>query len=246
MIKVNKTLCILISIVIGAWALGLGLGQLLSQQYAQIQAVFGTAALPAITFAGDPNTGIYRPAADQIGLSAGGVQRLNINAVGIDGALPFSAPAAVVGAPSYSFTGDPNTGIYSPAADQIALATVGVQRANVHAAGVDATVAFRGPNGAIGAPTFSFTGDPDTGMYSAGGGIIGFSSNGALQVDIDANRIYLQAPLAIQFVGVAFAALGAPANGTLIYCSDCTIASPCAAAGTGSIAKRLNGVWVCN
>jgi hypothetical protein len=36
------------------------------------------------------------------------------------------------------------------------------------------------------------------------------------------------------------------ANGQMIYCSDCTIANPCAAAGTGALAKRLNGVNVCN
>lgn len=40
--------------------------------------------------------------------------------------------------------------------------------------------------------------------------------------------------------------LGAAVDGSMIYCSDCTIASPCAAGGTGAIAKRLNGVWVCN
>jgi hypothetical protein len=43
-----------------------------------------------------------------------------------------------------------------------------------------------------------------------------------------------------------FADLGAATNGSMIYCSNCTIASPCAGGGTGSIAKRLNGVWVCN
>ncbi len=43
-----------------------------------------------------------------------------------------------------------------------------------------------------------------------------------------------------------FANLGTPSNGVIAYCSDCTIANPCAGAGTGAIAKRLNGVWVCN
>lgn len=42
------------------------------------------------------------------------------------------------------------------------------------------------------------------------------------------------------------AALGTPTNGTMVYCSDCTIANPCAGSGTGALAKRLNGVWVCN
>jgi hypothetical protein len=46
--------------------------------------------------------------------------------------------------------------------------------------------------------------------------------------------------------GMAFASLGTPANGTIVYCNNCTIANPCAGAGTGALAKRLNGVWVCN
>ncbi len=48
------------------------------------------------------------------------------------------------------------------------------------------------------------------------------------------------------WTGLAFGALPASANGTVIYCTDCTIASPCAGAGNGAIAKRLNGIWVCN
>lgn len=44
-----------------------------------------------------------------------------------------------------------------------------------------------------------------------------------------------------------FANLGAgEANGSIVYCSDCTIANPCAGAGTGAVAKRINGAWVCN
>lgn len=50
----------------------------------------------------------------------------------------------------------------------------------------------------------------------------------------------------IDFTGSTFAALGVPANGRIIYCTDCTVANPCAGAGTGAFAKRLNGAWVCN
>jgi len=45
---------------------------------------------------------------------------------------------------------------------------------------------------------------------------------------------------------VLFTNLGTPANGTFCYCSDCTIASPCASGGTGALAKRLNATWICN
>lgn len=49
------------------------------------------------------------------------------------------------------------------------------------------------------------------------------------------------------FFGVTFDNLNHLAiNGVMVYCVDCTIASPCADRGTGAIAKRLNGVWVCN
>ena len=50
----------------------------------------------------------------------------------------------------------------------------------------------------------------------------------------------------IIFKGIAQAALAAEADGTIIYCTDCTVASPCAAGGTGALAKRLNGAWICN
>jgi hypothetical protein len=44
-----------------------------------------------------------------------------------------------------------------------------------------------------------------------------------------------------------FASLsGTAQNGTLMYCSNCTKTTPCAAGGTGAIAKRLNGAWDCN
>lgn len=50
----------------------------------------------------------------------------------------------------------------------------------------------------------------------------------------------------IELSAVVFANLGTPSNGTLKYCSDCTVASPCASGGTGALAKRLNSTWVCN
>lgn len=43
----------------------------------------GTAALPAIAFDTDPNTGIFRKGADQLGLSAGGTERAFIDASGV-------------------------------------------------------------------------------------------------------------------------------------------------------------------
>jgi len=49
--------------------------------------------------------------------------------------LLASAPAGSAAAPSFSFDGDPNTGIYSPGADQLAIATGGTERFFVAAGG---------------------------------------------------------------------------------------------------------------
>jgi len=51
---------------------------------------------------------------------------------------------------------------------------------------------------------------------------------------------------AVTLLPTTFANLGGPINGTFYYCNDCTVANPCAGGGTEALAKRLNGVWVCN
>ncbi|HLZ39378.1 MAG TPA: hypothetical protein VKQ11_00355 [Candidatus Sulfotelmatobacter sp.] len=40
-----------------------------------------------------------------------------------------------------------------------------------------------------------------------------------------------------------FANLGTPANGAIVYCSDCTAANPTASGGTGAVVRRENGAW---
>jgi hypothetical protein len=45
---------------------------------------------------------------------------------------------------------------------------------------------------------------------------------------------------------LTFSVLPGTANGAIVYCSDCTVANPCASGGTGALAKKVNGAWVCN
>lgn len=42
---------------------------------------------------------------------------------------------------------------------------------------------------------------------------------------------------------VVFANLGTPSNGTIVYCSNCTTASPTASGGTGAVVQRVAGAW---
>lgn len=70
-------------------------------------------------------------------------------------------------------------------------------------------------------------------------------SSGTSQ-NILVNAFTVKGSGAVQLLSVTFANLPTVANGFLIYCSDCTIASPCASGGSGALAKGINGAWVCN
>ena len=95
----------------------------------------GTAALPGIAVSGDLNTGIFSPGADQLAISTGGTSRLAVSTTAVSSTLAVDVPLGAVGTPSLTFTGDLNTGIYSPGADQLAISTGGGQRINIEADG---------------------------------------------------------------------------------------------------------------
>jgi hypothetical protein len=135
----------------------------------------GAVGTPSITFIGDLNTGFYSPGADQLAAATAGVARLTIDTVALTSTLPYAAPLGAVGTPSYSFVGDLNTGFYSPGADQLAMATAGVQRWIVSATGVHT---FRAPSAGTG---FAVEG------VSTSDQIAAFSSTGAAAPYISVN-----------------------------------------------------------
>jgi hypothetical protein len=95
----------------------------------------GSATDPTITFTDDANTGIYSPGADQVAITTGGTVRLTTSTTGITSALALNAPLGTAAAPTYSFTGDLNTGFWSPAADTVAASTGGSERLRIDSSG---------------------------------------------------------------------------------------------------------------
>ena len=92
----------------------------------------GTAAAPSIYFKDSgTDTGIYSPGADQVGISTGGTGRLAVSTTAISSTLAVDHPLGAVGTPSITFTGDLNTGIYSPGADQLAISNGGTERMRI-------------------------------------------------------------------------------------------------------------------
>jgi hypothetical protein len=95
----------------------------------------GTATEPGIRFESDTNTGIYRPGADQLAISTNGTGRLTVGTTAVSSTLAVDHPLGAVGTPSITFTGDLNTGFWSPSADAIAASTGGSERLRIDSSG---------------------------------------------------------------------------------------------------------------
>ena len=71
-----------------------------------------------------------------VGVAPSGTAGTIVTSASITAGTQFLAPTAdTVTAPGYSWTGDTNTGIFHPAADEIAITTAGTERVRVNASG---------------------------------------------------------------------------------------------------------------
>ena len=77
--------------------------------------------------------------------------------------------------PSYSFTSDPDTGIYHLAANQIGFSTDGTIRAAINSAGLGQLGVT---NGTALLPSYTFLSDTNTGMHRPGADTVGISTGG--------------------------------------------------------------------
>jgi hypothetical protein len=108
----------------GAWADRVGIRHDL-QVDGQTKAQNGTKTAPAYSFALDPDTGFYRVGANSLGFTTGGERRAYVNSQGLYMYVPVLAQDGTKTAPAYSFSADPDTGFYRPAANVIEVVANG-------------------------------------------------------------------------------------------------------------------------
>jgi hypothetical protein len=117
-----------------------------------VLAAAGSSTAPTYSFSSDSNTGIYNPSGDSLGLTAGGTLRLTVAST-ITSTVPILNALGSTSAVAYSFTGDPNTGMYSSGSDSVSLVAGGAARITATTAGasvngtLQATGAFSGTSG---------------------------------------------------------------------------------------------------
>ncbi len=134
------------------------------------------------------NIGATSSAGSLMLLQKGGSDRLRLDFSGnLSPSGSVLAPLGAVGTPTYAFSGDASTGLYSPAVGQVGVTTAGAQRMTWSAAGT--TVAAGQvllPSGTPAAPAITFTGDANLGIYRSGIDTLNFATNGVSRLQIDA------------------------------------------------------------
>jgi hypothetical protein len=115
---------------------------------------------------------------------------------------PLTLPVGSAAAPSLTFAGDTNSGLYRAGEGQVALVANGVaeliaQPGGVVISGVLATNGqLAASDGTAGAPGISFTSDPNTGVWHSAEGTMTLVSNGATQLTVQAGGVVVAGVLA--------------------------------------------------
>ena len=119
-----------------------------------------------IIFSSAPGTGV-----DFFGVILAGADYVNVG-------VNFPSGSAV--APSITFDSDLDTGIYNSSANQVSIATAGIERLRIDSAGQIESVSL----GSAASPSFSFTTDSNTGIYSPGTDQVAVATNGTRRLII--------------------------------------------------------------
>jgi len=148
--------------------------------------------------------------------TAGQIVQTDSAGTGVEWSSTTNLPIASAAAPAYSFQGDPNTGLYSPGADQLAISTAGTGRVFVDA------------NGRVG-----IGGSPSTALHLGGSSSqtirinsntsAGFVGTTGYITQIGANRNPIDGSIVNTGTATAFINLEADvSNGSIQFCTTGT------------------------
>jgi len=148
-----------------------------------IQAISGSASIPGLSFFGDADTGIWNSATNSLSVATNGVTRLTTSTTAITSTLPILNQAGTAGAPAYSFSGDTGTGIWNAGLFTVGITTGGTTRWSTSTTAHTSTLPILNQAGTVALPAYSFSADPDTGIYRLSADSVGVSGGGVAFAD---------------------------------------------------------------
>jgi hypothetical protein len=128
----------------------------------------GTVGSPGLQFSSDTNTGIRRIGADNMGIVAGGADKVDIDTTGIEAKVRIETIAGSAASPSLVSASDTDTGPYYPAANQYGISCGGTLVGEFTGTGFVLDQPIKVQDGAVSTPSFTFEGDTNSGLYHTG------------------------------------------------------------------------------
>ena len=194
--------------------------------------------LAQFTWENDPDTGLIRSAANAVGIMTSGTNRFTVSTTALTSTLPHLAPNGVKTAPAYSFSSDPDTGVYRKGTNQLGLSAAGEEILYLEMDSgekvVTAPGTYRAGDGAAVIPAYGFSDEVGTGLYR----------NAASQLSI----IMEQNIAATFFTGGSFNAIGTiRATGGHIYSNtgniEATLGNVTAGGNVFTTDEAYGGSW---
>lgn len=104
------------------------------------------------------------------------------NSLPRDGQAPMTGVLKIIDGtsniPGLSFNSDSATGLFRPAAGSVGVAVSGTEQLRITTTGIKVTGTTSLSDGAVGAPTLTFTSESNTGLYRAGAGTLAVAVGG--------------------------------------------------------------------
>lgn len=143
----------------------------------------GSASAPDLEV-GSATTGIFNSTGgSDFNITVGSSTKLAHNGVQWETFSPVRFTSGSAGVAAMGFTGDPDTGLFSPGANIIGFTTNSTEQMRIDTSAVTASIPFRGADGSAGSPTHSFSSSTNTGMYIVSTNLF-FSTGGTTQLGI--------------------------------------------------------------
>jgi len=160
-----------------------------------IRGALGAASTPAFSFSSDTNTGMYASGSDELLFSTNGTLRLTLSTTGLTSTLPVYVSSGTAALPAFTFSADANTGLYLSGTDTLSISTGGTLRVSYSTTTIESSLPYRGSTGSAAAPSISFTGDTDVGLYLRTTNQLGFSTAGVERLYIGTGTVTTTLPI---------------------------------------------------
>lgn len=157
----------------------------------------GSAGVPSVTFTSDPDTGIYKDGTDTIAITTAGTKRRAISTTAETFTLQQLGGGGSASAPTYSFSTDPDSGIYSTGSNQVGISAGNTVVWSSSSTGSTYTVPLRASDGSATLPSVSFANLTGAGLYNetATANTMGLATGNAKRGQLNSTALAMSVPI---------------------------------------------------